>query len=44
MTNIQQASLNTKNATTLRPIPMLIETDGHTVSHFKAPVYAKMEL
>jgi len=23
---------------------MLVETDGHTVPHFKAPVYAKMEL
>ena len=23
---------------------MLVETDGHTVPHFKAPVYAKVEL
>ena len=23
---------------------MLVETDGHTVPHFKATVYAKMEL
>ena len=23
---------------------MLVETDGHTVPQFKAPVYAKMEL
>ena len=22
---------------------MLVETNGHTVPHFKAPVYAKME-
>ena len=25
-------------------IPMQVEIEGHTVPHFKAPVYAKMEL
>ena len=46
MTSSGYATCHLKTCVYLCPlvIPILVEVEGYTVPHFKAPVYAKREL